>query len=107
MAILKDYFQCLLIQKFKKRNQEEYLYLRLKSANGIINGYLWDMVKHFEKRIIPGEVYAIKYEQDLFQNKKVIKIKNIISVDARSFNKYGFKSDKIKVSNNEIKQILL
>ena len=102
MAILKDYFQCLSIQKFKKRNQEEYLYLRLKSANGIINGYLWDMVEHFEKRIISGEVYAIKYEEDLFQNKKVIKIKNILSVSARSFDKYGFKSNQIKVSNNEI-----
>ena len=102
MAILKDYFQCLSIQKFKKRNQEEYLYLRLKSANGIINGYLWDMVEHFEKRIISGEVYAIKYEEDLFQNKKVIKVKNILPVNARSFDKYGFKSNQIKVSNNEI-----
>ena len=49
--LTKKYYKCIKVQRLKKNNGDPYIQLRLINSNQIIDGYIWDMISLYEKRI--------------------------------------------------------
>ena len=52
MTLYRDYYKCLDIVENKKKNGEDYLYLKLQNKDAIIDGYLWSNVHIYKKKIL-------------------------------------------------------
>ena len=100
--LTKKYYKCIKVQRLKKNNGDPYIQLRLINSNQIIDGYIWDMISLYEKRINEDSIYAIKAKEELYNDNKVLNIKSINLVDDDRYNKYHYSSKNINLSSQKI-----
>jgi len=102
--LIKDYYKCIQLQTLKKNNGSPYLKIRLLNDCGIIDGYLWDMIDFYAKKINQNSIYAIKAKKEIYNNEKVLHIKNINLVLKNNYDRYGYSSKKISLSNKKLSE---
>jgi hypothetical protein len=98
----KKYYKCIKVQRLQKNNGDSYLKLRLMNSNGIIDAYLWDMVSFYERRINQDGIYAVKAKEEVYNDNKVLNIKNINSVAQDRYDKYSYISKDVELSSQKV-----
>ena len=95
MSLSKDYFKCLSITKNIKKDGNPYLFLKLQNSKEIIYGYLWNKLELYQSKIKVDCVYAIKYQNDIYNGLKVLNIKNINQVEGDRYKRYNYSSKAV------------
>ena len=95
MSLSKDYFKCLSITKNIKKDGNPYLFLKLQNSRQIIHGYLWNNLELYQSKIKVDCVYAIKYQNDIYNGLKVLNIKNINQVEGDRYKRYNYSSKTV------------
>lgn len=98
MSPYKDYYKCLFVKENTKKNGENYLYLKLQNKDTIIDGYLWNNVEFYKRRLVDNKIYAVKFELDSYNKLEVLNIKNINLVSDGNYRRYGYKPSNVKMS---------
>jgi len=102
MPLKRDYFKCLSVVKNTKKNGEPYLFVKLQNKKGIICGYIWEKIDLYKERIKANGFYAIKFQEDIYNDSKVLNIKNINSIKGSRYEKYGYSNDLLLISDKII-----
>ena len=102
MPLKRDYFKCLSITKNTKQNGDPYLFIKLQNSKEIVDGYLWKKIELYQKRILKDGLYAIKYQEEMYNDSKVLNIKNINSIKDDRYKKYGYSSNSVLINSKVI-----
>ena len=102
MPLKRDYFKCLSVAKNTKKNGEPYLFVKLQNKKGIICGYIWKRIDLYKERIKANGLYAIKFQEDIYNNSKVLNIKNINPIKGSRYEKYGYSNESLLISDKII-----
>ena len=102
MPLKRDYFKCLSVAKNTKKNGEPYLLVKLQNRKGIICGYIWEKIDLYKERIKANGLYAIKFQEDVYNDSKVLNIKNINSIKDSRYEKYGYSNELLLINDKII-----
>ena len=100
--LYKDYYQCIQATRMSKRNGDFYLKIKLINKDGVIDGFLWNILDVFEKRVRGGDIYAIKAKKEIYNKRSVLNIKSINPVSYFRYKKYGYNKNNIIISKKKM-----